>query len=110
MQYGAVKGSSTTHALLQILQTIYKAVDNSNNYARLLLIDFSKAFDHKILLDKLLSNGVHPVIVNWYEGFLYERKQHVKIGPVSSEWKTVKGGVPQETLVAWSSLYTWYLI
>ena len=64
-QYGAVKGSSTTHALLRILQPIYKEFDNSSNFARLLLIDFSKAFDHihhQTVIDKLESNGIHPVV------------------------------------------------
>ena len=76
-QFGAMHGSSTTHALLQILHPIFKAVDDSRNYARLLLIDFSKAFDHihhGILLDKLKKNGVHPVITKWYSSFLPERK------------------------------------
>ncbi|XP_048753884.2 uncharacterized protein LOC125665275 [Ostrea edulis] len=45
-QLGATRGSSTTHALLKILQPIYKALNDSNNFARLLSIDFSKAFDH----------------------------------------------------------------
>lgn len=100
-QYGAVKGSSTTHALLRILQPIYKAVDNSSNFARLLLIDFSKAFDHihhQTVIDKLESNGIHPVVTKWYHGFLYSRKQRVKIGHSYSSWQTVNGGVPQGTL------------
>jgi hypothetical protein len=100
-QYGGVKGSSVTHALLRILQPIYKAVDNSKNFARLLLIDFSKAFDHidqEILINKLVRNGVHPVVCNWYRGFLHSRKQRVKVGHSLSDWRSVNGGVPQGTL------------
>jgi hypothetical protein len=45
-QYGAINGSSTTHALLKILQPVYEATDDNKRFVRLLLIDFSKAFDH----------------------------------------------------------------
>ncbi len=81
-QFGAVKGSSTTFALLEILHPIYKATDDHQNYARILLIDFSKAFDHidhNILLNKLNINGVHPTIQRWYHNFLQDKQQRVKI-------------------------------
>ncbi len=100
-QFGAVQGSSTTPALLQILQPVYQATDNSKNYARLLVIDFSKAFDHidhQILLHKLDQNGVHPLIPNWYNSFLQGRQQRVKMGKPTSKWLSVNGGVSQRTL------------
>ncbi len=100
-QYGSVRKSSTTHALLRILLPVYKAVDDSSNFARLLLVDFSKAFDHihhATFLDKLNANGVPQKIVKWYKGFLTDRQQRVKMGSVTSEWRTVNGGVPQGTI------------
>ena len=100
-QFGSTKGSSTTHALLSVLQPIYQALDDGRHYARILLIDFSKAFDHidhKIVLQKLSTNGVDSTVVNWFHGFLTERKQRVKIGQFQSDWKVVTGGVPQGTL------------
>ena len=60
-QYGGVPNSSTTHALLDILHPIYEALDNGKKAARLLLVDFAKAYDHidhNILLDKLKANGI----------------------------------------------------
>ncbi len=99
-QFGAVWGSSTTLALLQILQRVYQATYNSKNYARL-LIDFSKAFDHidhQILLQKLDQNGVHPLIQKWYYSFLQGRQQRAKMGKPTSEWVSVNEGVPQGTL------------
>jgi hypothetical protein len=45
-QFGAIRGRSTTHALLKILRPVYMALDNSKTFARLLLIYFSMAFDH----------------------------------------------------------------
>ena len=100
-QFGSIKNSSTTHALLKVLQPIYKALDDSQNFARLLFIDFSKAFDHidhTILLGKLENNLAPPIVVQWYRGFLSHRQQRVKIGHTVSQWKYVKGGVPQGTL------------
>ncbi len=64
-QCDTVKGSSTTSTLLEILRPVYQATDYYRNYARVLLIDFSKAFDHiyhQILLQKLDKNGVHPIV------------------------------------------------
>ena len=101
-QYGAVKGGSATHALLNILQPIFKAVDDSGKYARILLIDFAKAFDHishPIALEKMTSNGVPEIFVKWIRGFLCERRQWVKVGQSAlSNWVTINGGVPQGTL------------
>ncbi len=73
----------------------------SKNYARLLLIDFSKTFDHidhQILLHKLDQNGVHPLIQKWYHSLLQGRQQRVKMGKPTSKWALVNGGVPQGTL------------
>ena len=67
-QFGAVKNSSTTHALLQILSIIYKGLDDSKNFARLLLVYFSKAFDHihhPTLINKLTHNGIPDIISTW---------------------------------------------
>ncbi len=51
-------------------------------HSRILLIDFSKAFDHidqNIFLNKLKINGVHPTILRWYHNFLQDRQQRVKM-------------------------------
>jgi hypothetical protein len=81
-QYEAINGSSTTHALLKILQPVYEATDDNKKFVRLLLIDFSKAFDHidqNKLLEKIANHNVHPVITNWFRSFLCNRQQRVNI-------------------------------
>jgi hypothetical protein len=96
----ARKNHSTTDALLYTLQAIYEAVDTGEAGARIFFADFSKAFDlidHTILLRDLKNLQVHPVLLNWIAAFLTNRKQAVKIDGVLSDWKTVKGGVPQGT-------------
>ena len=99
-QYGAMKGCSTTMALINLIHNLMIGLDQPGTYARILLIDYSKAFDridHNILLDKLSTNGVHPVLVSWQRSFLTECQQCVKIGQTKSEWQLIKAGVPQGT-------------
>ena len=57
-------------------------MERKNTYARILLIDFSKAFDHidhNILLDKLITNGVPQIYVEWQKAFLTSRIQRVTL-------------------------------
>ena len=102
-QYGAISGRSTTHALIDILHKVHSQLDGRQAYARILLLDFSKAFDHidhAILFEKLSKNDIHPVLCAWQRGFLTNRRQRIKIGAtgVNSEWAQMNGGVPQGTL------------
>ena len=99
-QYGCLRGCSTTHALLTMTDQWFKDTDHLGTFERILLLDFSKAFDHinhNILLDKLESLDVHPVAVRWVAGFLLNRLQRVKIGQCTSSWESPNGGVPQGT-------------
>ena len=54
-QFGCIKGSSAVDALVEIVHKWYEATDTLGTYVRILLLDFSKAFDiinHDILLEK----------------------------------------------------------
>ena len=96
----ARKGHSTTDALLYLLQAIFEAMDRGNTAARIFFADFSKGFDlidHNILLRELEKLSVSPVLIRWITAFLTNRQQAVKIGDTTSEWRTVKGGIPQGT-------------
>ena len=96
-QCGGLRGTSTTHALVVILQNWHNII-HTNKTVRILYIDFRKAFDsinHVILLDMFRELGVHPVLIPWLHIFLYQRQQRVKIGDEVSSWLTVKGAVLQ---------------
>ena len=100
-QFGGIKDSSTTLALIAMLHNVLQCLERKNTYARILLIDFSKAFDHidhNILLDKLKTNGVPQICVEWQNAFLTSRTQRVKLANTKSDWTEVAGGVPRGTL------------
>ena len=100
-QFGGVGGTSTTDALVEMTHKWHEATDVLNNYVRVVLLDFSKAFDlinHHILLDKLITNGVPAHIVRWLAAFLLDRHEQVKIGNIYSRTGSPNGGVPQGTL------------
>ena len=66
-QYGAVKGSSTMHALVEMLH-LKCNLDTPSQYVRMLLLDYSKAFDlvnHSILLGKMQCAGIPACLVKW---------------------------------------------
>ena len=97
-QLGGIKDSSTTLALFTMLHHVLQRLKRKNTYARILLIDFSKAFDHidhNILLDKLKTNGVPQICVEWQKAFLTSRTQRVKLANTKSDWTEVAGEVPQ---------------
>ena len=100
-QYGSIKGSSTVHALVELVHHWQQALDTPGQLLRVLLVDFSKAFDrvdHTILLHKLSSSGAPDFIIRWFTSFLYERQQQTRIGDNLSDWCKVNAGVPQGTL------------
>jgi hypothetical protein len=99
-QFGCVKRSSTTHALVHLVHSWLAALETPNTLIRTCLIDFSKAFDridHNILMHKLSILGVPPVLLNWCSSFLKDRQQRIKVGPHKSSWRQVVAGVPQGT-------------
>ena len=100
-QFGGISGTSTTDVLVELVHMWYKATDKLNSYVRVVMLDFSKAFDlinHHLLLDKLQSYGLPAHILRWMATFLLDRAQRVKIGNEYSHSGHPNGGVPQGTL------------
>lgn len=98
-QFGAIKGRSTSHALVDILHKWHRALD-SRQAVRIVFVDYAKAFDHvdhPTVMKKLEAIGVPPVILRWLHSFLQDRQQRVKIGDVYSDWASPNGSMPQGT-------------
>ncbi|CAB3987629.1 Hypothetical predicted protein [Paramuricea clavata] len=86
--FGSVKGSSTTCALVDLMNFLYSNTDNTNDAIRLCFYDLSKGFDrvdHNILLDILRELDVHPVLIQSIRSFLTGRHQRVCVNGFSSE-------------------------
>ena len=48
-------------------------------------------------MTELRKLEVDPALISWIAAFLTDRKQAVRIGAVLSDWRLLKGGVPQGT-------------
>ena len=110
-QFGFEKGHSTDHALLQLVDQIYKSFER-NEYTIGVFIDLSKAFDtvdHNILLKKLDVYGISGTYFQWFRNYLSNRKQYIQFdGWQKTNYKTVKCSVPQGSIFRtspFSSLY-----
>ena len=86
-QFGAVRGRSTVHALIDLLHMWHSAIDKSKS-VRIVFIDYAKAFDHvhhSTILQTLKSFGVEPFIINWTHAFLNACHQRIKLGSILSD-------------------------
>ena len=86
-QFGGLAGTGTTDALVEMVHTWYEATDKTDTFVRVLLVDYSKAFDHinhEILIAKLYYMGLPAYLVRWMAAFLIDRQQSVKIGDTVS--------------------------
>ena len=100
-QFGFRKDFSTNHAILTLLESIQKALDDGQ-FACGIFIDLEKAFDtvsHDILLEKLNHYGIRGIANDWFSSYLSDRTQFVSINGFNSDYKTVKYGVPQGSVL-----------
>ena len=76
-QFGFRKNHATNNALTEVMNYIYKSLDEGN-YVFGMYIDLKKAFDtvqHKILLYKLQHYGIRGLAFQWFESYVSKRKQ-----------------------------------
>ncbi len=75
-QFGSLKGSSTTHALVDMLHHWQHHADRMI-ISRVLLLDYSNAFDlvdHNIVVKMLHSYDAPDILVHWIDSFLSDRR------------------------------------
>ena len=101
LQYGFLRGRSTTSQLLHVLQQVLNVLEQKNQ-VDIVYLDFAKAFDkvsHNLLLVKLHNFGIRGNLLQWFRDFLSGRFQRVTALGVSSEPLPVLSGVPQGSIL-----------
>lgn len=100
-QSGFRERHSTTTALLEVTDELFRARD-SNKETFLILLDLSKAFDtlnHSTLCKKLSYFGLSDNAVLFFKNYLSDRRQRVVINNEYSRYAPVKQGVPQGSVL-----------
>ena len=106
-QFGFRKGHSTSSCILNLLDTVYKNVEN-NKLTGVIFLDLKKAFDtvdHNILLNKLRKLNIHEHSLNWFGNYLNNRHQSVKLLNVKS---ILTVGCPKD--LSWGHYYLSYIL
>ena len=101
LQFGFLKGKSTTSQLLQVLHDIGNKLDNKCQVDTLYL-DFAKAFgkvNHELLLLKLKRFGISGNLLSWLRDYLSGRYQGVTVLGETSNTLPVLSGVPQGSIL-----------
>ena len=73
-QYGNLKGSSTSHYLIYLLDEVLKGLDQPDTIASLVLVDFRKAFDyvdHTTAITDLIEMGCRSSLIPFVMDFLH---------------------------------------
>ena len=100
-QHGFLKKRSTVTCLMECFADWSDCFENKYSID-VLYIDISKAFDsisHKKLLLQLENFGIRGLLLKWIENWLTNRKQAVKVDNKLSDFKRVRSGVPQGSVL-----------
>ena len=105
-QFGFIPGRNggCTNAVIAIRLSILQHISkSSSHYARVLAVDFRKAFDtvsHATLLKVLSDNfGCNTFVLKVIRDFLANRFQRVITSNVVTPWKPLTSGVPQGSIL-----------
>lgn len=99
-QSGNRKLHSTETALLYVTDQLLQAMD-SKKVSIMVLLDMSKAFDsirHDLLLSKLQNLDFSQGTLDWFQSYLSNRQQCVRIGDAVSKVLPLEFGVPQGSI------------
>ena len=96
-QHGFVRGRPTLSNLAVFTHFVNDAFSKGSQ-CDVVYTDYSRAFDsvnHQRLVDKLHNYGFRGPLLRWFDSYLRDRTQSVKIKNNISESFSVTSGVPQ---------------
>ena len=97
LQFAYKAKRNVEDACLLFINNILKHLEKNRNYARVLFIDFSSAFNTiqpHVLVRKLKDLNVRNDIIAWVLEFLTHRRQYVKLKDSLSELVQINTGAP----------------
>ena len=100
---GGVKGSSTTHCLIYLIDFILTSWDQSARSVLLLLVDWSKGFNrvsHHTLIEILFQLEVPAWLLRIIFSYLKGRKMQLRHRGKLSSIHDLPGGLPQGALLS----------
>ncbi|XP_045455112.1 uncharacterized protein LOC123664638 [Melitaea cinxia] len=100
-QHGFVKRRSTITNLLTYTTDLFDGLD-ANTQIDSIYTDFRKAFDrvdHRILLEKIVYNGIRGNLWRWLKSYISNRTQRVVVGGYESSTSSVSSGVPHGSIL-----------
>ena len=100
-QFGFRSNHSTYMAIIELVDKVTNAVEKNESTLGIFL-DLSKAFDtidHEMLLYKLEYYGIRGIVLEWFKSYIRNRKQFVRYKSCDSEYKNIKCGVPQGSIL-----------
>ena len=97
-QFSYRKNKSTEDATLLYNNIVVEHLENKNAYVRSVFIDFSSAFNTlkpDIVINKLRTLNVSPILCKFILDFLTNREQRVRINDILSSVLSISTGAPQ---------------
>ena len=100
-QSGFTCGDSTVNQLLALYNTFCQALDEGKEVGAV-FCHVRKAFDrvwHQGLIAKLTYYGISGSLLSWFCSYIDNRFQRVVLPDGYSEWRQIKAGVPQGSIL-----------
>ena len=101
IQHGLRKNKSTVSAIVQLLNDIYGYINRKVN-TYIIFLDLKQAFDtvsHVKLVGKLRALGMDMGTLLWFNSYLTNRQQCVKMDNAISRLLPIRYGVPQGSIL-----------
>ena len=109
-QFAYKEKRNVEDACLLFTNNVLKHLEKNGNYARILFIDFSSAFNTiqpHVMVQKLKDLNVRNGIIAWVLEFLTNRRQNVRLNESFPQLLSISTGAPQGCVLS-PTLYTIY--